>query len=569
MTLKDSVSFGDLVINRRIAQALTDMGFEEPTPIQQKAIPLLFEGKDVIGQAQTGTGKTAAFGIPIVEMVNTRYGVQALIVTPTRELAIQVAEEISRIGKYRRVRTLPIYGGQSIDRQIRTLRQGVQVVIGTPGRLLDHLNRKTLNLQNIKMVVLDEADEMLDMGFIEDIEAILQATPPSRQTMLFSATMPEEIRRLSKKYLQSPDFVTVSKNNLTVPQIEQVIYETREPKKLESLCRILDTTSISLSIIFCRTKRGVDELVASLQARGYPAAALHGDLSQYQRNHVMRQFRTGQIDHLVATDVAARGLDVENVTHVINYDIPQDPEFYVHRIGRTGRAGKSGVAITLVSPRDYKQIRLIENLTKTRIRRDKLPSLADVQERQKEGIRERLQRMLDAGRLAYYRNIVDTLVDDYDPMDIAAAALKLSLDLDQREEDLAVESFGNTGARPGMVRLFMTIGRKNNISPADLVRTLVDETAIPENSIGNINIYETFSFVEVPEEWANYVISCLHHQVLSVLDWLFRFYCFNFYCFNRFYRFFAGTFGTSVFLFHRRLLHRFYCRRHNLVLFQG
>jgi ATP-dependent RNA helicase DeaD len=490
------------------------MGFEEPTPIQQRAIPLLLEGKDIIGQAQTGTGKTAAFGIPIVEMVNTRSGVQALIVTPTRELAIQVAEEISKIGKYRRVRTLPIYGGQSIDRQIRALRQGVHVVIGTPGRLLDHLNRKTLNLQNIKMVVLDEADEMLDMGFIEDIEAILQATPPSRQTMLFSATMPEEIRRLSKKYLQSPEYVTVSKNNLTVPQIEQIIYETREHKKLESLCRILDTTSISQSIIFCRTKRGVDELVASLQARGYLAAALHGDLSQFQRNHVMRQFRTGQIDHLVATDVAARGLDVENVTHVINYDIPQDPEFYVHRIGRTGRAGKSGVAITLVSPRDYKQIRLIENLTKTRIRRDKLPSLADVQERQKEVIRERLQRVLDAGRLAYYRNIVDSLVDDYDPMDIAAAALKFSLDLDQKEEDLAVESFGNTGAPPGMVRLFITIGRRNNISPADLVRTLVDETAIPENSIGNIDIYDTFSFVEVPEEWANYIISSLHRQTV-------------------------------------------------------
>jgi ATP-dependent RNA helicase DeaD len=258
----------------------------------------------------------------------------------------------------------------------------------------------------------------------------------------------------------------------------------------------------------------VDELVASLQARGYLAAALHGDLSQFQRNHVMRQFRTGQIDHLVATDVAARGLDVENVTHVINYDIPQDPEFYVHRIGRTGRAGKSGVAITLVSPRDYKQIRLIENLTKTRIRRDKLPSLADVQERQKEVIRERLQRVLDAGRLAYYRNIVDSLVDDYDPMDIAAAALKFSLDLDQKEEDLAVESFGNTGAPPGMVRLFITIGRRNNISPADLVRTLVDETAIPENSIGNIDIYDTFSFVEVPEEWANYIISSLHRQTV-------------------------------------------------------
>lgn len=510
------MKFEELNLSKELLKAIDDMGFEEATPIQAQTIPCIYKGKDVIGQAQTGTGKTAAFGLPILDMINSRdKSQQAIILCPTRELAIQVAGELKALSKYKEgIRILPVYGGQPIERQIHALKNGVQIIIGTPGRVLDHIRRNTLKLKNTKIVVLDEADEMLDMGFIEDIEAILQATPPSRQTMLFSATMPEEIRRLSKKYLQSPDFVTVSKNNLTVPQIEQVIYETREPKKLESLCRILDTTSISLSIIFCRTKRGVDELVASLQARGYPAAALHGDLSQYQRNHVMRQFRTGQIDHLVATDVAARGLDVENVTHVINYDIPQDPEFYVHRIGRTGRAGKSGVAITLVSPRDYKQIRLIENLTKTRIRRDKLPSLADVQERQKEGIRERLQRMLDAGRLAYYRNIVDTLVDDYDPMDIAAAALKLSLDLDQREEDLAVESFGNTGARPGMVRLFMTIGRKNNISPADLVRTLVDETAIPENSIGNINIYETFSFVEVPEEWANYVISCLHRQTV-------------------------------------------------------
>lgn len=513
--LKELVNFGGLEISRRVSQALTDMGFEEPTPIQQKTVPLLLEGRDVIGQAQTGTGKTAAFGIPIVEMVNTRYGgVQALIVTPTRELAIQVAEEISRIGKYRRVRTLPIYGGQSIDRQIRGLRQGVQVVIGTPGRLLDHLSRKTMNLENVKVVVLDEADEMLDMGFIEDIESILQATPPVRQTLLFSATMPEEIKRLSKKYLQNPEFITVSKNNLTVPQIEQVYYETREPNKLDSLCRILDSISVSLSIIFCRTKRGVDELVAGLQARGYPAAALHGDLSQYQRNHVMRQFRTGQLDYLVATDVAARGLDIENVSHVINYDIPQDPEFYVHRIGRTGRAGKSGVAITLVSPRDYKQIRLIENLTKTRIRRERIPSQADIHERQKEGIRERLNRMLDDGKLAYYRNIVDSLVDDYDPMDIAAAALKLSLDLDEDREDMAVESFGNTGARPGMVRLFMTIGRKDNIAPGDLVRAMAEESGIPENSIGNINIYEKFTFVEVPEDWANCVISCLHRQTI-------------------------------------------------------
>jgi len=516
MTLKDTVNFGSLEVNRRVAHALTDMGFEEPTPIQGKAIPLIMEGKDLIGQAQTGTGKTAAFGIPIVEMINTRYGgVQALIVTPTRELAIQVAEEISRIGKYRRARTLPIYGGQSIDRQFRGLKQGVQVVIGTPGRLLDHLNRKTLRLENIKMVVLDEADEMLDMGFIDDIESILQATPAGRQTLLFSATMPEEIKRLSRKYLQSPEFITVSKNNLTVPQIEQVYYETREHNKLEGLCRVLDSISVTLAIIFCRTKRGVDELVAGLQARGYPAAALHGDLSQYQRNHVMRQFRTGQIDYLVATDVAARGLDIENVSHVINYDVPQDAEFYVHRIGRTGRAGKSGVAVTLITPRDYKQLRLIENLTKTRIRREKLPSLADIHERQKEGVRERLQRMLAEGKLAYYRTIVGTLLDDYDPVDIAAAALKLSLDLDGERDEPDVDSFGNTGARPGMVRLFMTLGRKDNVSPGELIRIMAAESGIPENSIGNINIYEKFTFVEVPEEWAGCVIGCLHRQTVK------------------------------------------------------
>jgi ATP-dependent RNA helicase DeaD len=271
--IKETVKFGVLEINRRVVQALTDMGFEEPTPIQQQTVPLLQEGRDVIGQAQTGTGKTAAFGIPIIEMANTRHGgVQALIVTPTRELAIQVAEEISRIGKYRRVRTLPIYGGQSIDRQIRGLRQGVQVVIGTPGRLLDHLSRKTLSLDNVKVVVLDEADEMLDMGFIDDIESILQATPERRQTLLFSATMPEEIRMLARRYLNNPEFITVSKQNLTVPLIEQVYYETREPNKLESLCRILDSMTVTLAIIFCRTKRGVDELVAGLQARGYPAA---------------------------------------------------------------------------------------------------------------------------------------------------------------------------------------------------------------------------------------------------------------------------------------------------------
>ncbi len=509
------VNFGELKVGRRVGQALMDMGFEEPTPIQAKVIPFLLEGKDVIGQAQTGTGKTAAFGIPIVERINTKGGIQALVVTPTRELAIQVAEEISKIGRQRRVRTLPIYGGQPIDRQIRSLRQGVHVVIGTPGRLLDHLNRKTLHLDNINMVVLDEADEMLDMGFVEDIEAILKNTPQKRQTLLFSATMPQEILGLAQRYLHEPEFITVSKNNLTVPQIEQVYYETKEKDKLDTMARLLDTLDLQRAIVFCRTKRGVDELVSGLQARGYAAAGLHGDMSQYQRNQVLRRFKTGQVEIMAATDVAARGLDIESISHVINYDIPQDVEFYIHRIGRTGRAGKAGMAITLVPPRDYKQLRLIENLTKTRIRRERLPSLADVAERQKEGLVEKLRQIIGDGKLAYYRDLVDPLLDDYDPVDIAAAALKMSFGPMGTEGTAESSGYGNTGAKPGMVRLFMTLGRKDNIRPVELVRLLSDETGIPPNLVGDINIFEKFAFVEVDEEWANCVINYMHHSTVK------------------------------------------------------
>ncbi|CCO09389.1 DEAD/DEAH box helicase [Desulforamulus hydrothermalis] len=512
---KETKLFGELVINKKIVDGLVEMGFEEPTPIQQLAIPHVLAGHDVIGQAQTGTGKTAAFSIPLLEQIDFRKKVlQSLIITPTRELAIQVAEEISKIGRFCRVKVLPIYGGQSIERQIRSLRQGVQVVVGTPGRLLDHLRRHTLKTDQVRLVVLDEADEMLDMGFIEDIEEILKHIPAERQTLLFSATMPAEIVRLAQQYMKNPQYVTVSKSTLTAPQIDQVYYEVPEKHKLEALCRLLDTTDIAQGIVFCRTKRGVDELVAGLQARGYTAAALHGDLSQQQRNNVMRQFRSGEVELLVATDVAARGLDIEGVSHVINYDIPQDPEFYVHRIGRTGRAGRSGVAITIINPREYRQLRLIENITKTRIKRERLPSVADVAERQKEGIKERLLRLMEEGKLGYYRSIVDSLIDEYDPMDIAAAALKLSLDLEPAAEEVSLEtaSFGNTGAKPGMVRLFLTLGRKEKTSPSEIIKLISEESGVPGEQIGSINIYENFSFVEVPEEWANCVISCLHKQ---------------------------------------------------------
>lgn len=510
-------SFGEIALSKQVLQSLSEMGFEEPSPIQKEAIPIALEGIDLIGQAQTGTGKTAAFGVPICEKVNPKFqAVQAIILTPTRELAVQVSEEIAKIGKYRHIKILPIYGGQSIDRQIRALRYGSQVVVGTPGRILDHLNRGTLKLQYVKMFVLDEADEMLDMGFVEDIETILKQVPQEeRQVMLFSATMPLAIRKLAQHYMNNPKSVAVSRDELTVPLIEQVFYETREKIKADALCRIIDMEEIGQAIIFCRTKRGVDELVAALEARGYFADALHGDLSQQQRDRVMKRFRDGKIELLIATDVAARGLDIDNVTHVINFDIPQDPESYVHRIGRTGRAGRKGQAITLISPREYRQLRLIERLIKSRIIRKELPSLADVSERQAENLKKQLEKVLQKN-LGTYRSIVSSLLEDYDSIDVAAAALKFAVEGAEEHTDEDEEiSFGNTGAAPGMVRLFMNIGRLQQIRPQDIVRWIADESGIPGNIIGMINIYDKFTFVEVPEEYANRVLSCMHQNFIK------------------------------------------------------
>jgi len=510
--------FGTLELSKKVFNAISDMGFEEPSPIQLEAIPLLMEGRDVIGQAQTGTGKTAAFGIPILEKMNSKFReVQALVLTPTRELAIQVAEEITKIGKYREVRTVAIYGGQPIERQILALKRGVHIVVGTPGRLLDHLRRKTLRLNNLSFVVLDEADEMLDMGFIDDIETILKETPEQKQTLLFSATMPDEIQRLARKYLSNPQTISVSRDELTVPQIEQVFYEVKENNKLDGLCRVLDTSVIKLAIIFCRTKRGVDELVAGLDARGYEADGLHGDMTQAQRNKVMRKFRDGQVEILVATDVAARGLDIENVSHVINYDIPQDPESYVHRIGRTGRAGKSGIAVSFVVPKEFRQLRLIEKMINTRIRRAKLPSFEDVFERQKEVIIERVVNTIDGGKMNRYQSIIEEMTGEYDSVTLAAAALKLAFDIEGPEdrEDEEETEFGDTGAAPGMVRLFMNIGRVDDIKPQDLVRTIADEAGIPGRVIGAIRIYDKFTFVEVPRDSAEKVLYSMHRNIIK------------------------------------------------------
>lgn len=516
--MKDNSLFGDIQLSKKVVSALTEMGFEEPSPIQSRTIPLVLSGSDIIGQAQTGTGKTAAFGIPIVERLGDSRQLQALVLTPTRELAIQVSEEIAKIGKFRRMKPLPIYGGQSIDRQIRALQFGVQVVIGTPGRLLDHIRRKTIKLDNIKMLVLDEADEMLDMGFIDDIENILQHVPAvNRQTMLFSATMPEPIIRLAEKYMSSPVTITVSKEHLTVPLIDQYYYETRD--KVEGLCRVLDAETTGKLIIFCRTKKGVSDLVSTLQGRGYMVDGLHGDLSQSQRERVMKKFREGALEILIATDVAARGLDIENITHAINFDIPQDPESYVHRIGRTGRAGRKGIAVTFIEPREYRQLKIIEKAVKTKIFRRQLPSPADILERQREIIKNRLIYILEQGNFTDYHAIVaDIVSEDYEPFDVAAAALKLFQEgfreKPESEQQPAV-SFANTGAEPGMVRLFINVGRLQKIRPEDIVRTIAEEAGISGSSIGMINIYDKFTFAEVPEDVAERVISVMHRSVIK------------------------------------------------------
>ncbi len=504
--------FGNLKLSKKLLAAITEMGFEEPTPIQAKTIPLVLEGGDVVGQAQTGTGKTAAFGIPIVEHISDSRHIQALVLTPTRELAIQVSEELAKIGKFRRVKALPVYGGQAIDRQIRALKFGVQVVIGTPGRLLDHIRRGTIKLNHISTLVLDEADEMLDMGFIDDIETILRNVPEERQTLLFSATMPEPIRRLAARYMKNPVEVTVSKEQITVPLIDQIYYETRD--KLDGLCRVLEAEDNNKVIVFCRTKKGVDELSASMQARGFLADGLHGDLTQAQRDRVMKKFRENQLEILVATDVAARGLDIENVTHVVNYDIPQDPESYVHRIGRTGRAGRKGVAITFIEPREYRQLKLIEKMIKTRIVRGQLPSAADLLDRQKEVVKNRLVYLIEQGNFTDYHPIVADLAADYDTQDIAAATLKLLLE-GFRDKNEDKPTFGNTGAEKGMVRLFVNIGRAQNIRPEDIVRTFAEEADITGNLIGAINIYDKFSFVEVPADVAERVIAAMHKNMIK------------------------------------------------------
>jgi ATP-dependent RNA helicase DeaD len=526
-------TFAQLGLSEATLKAITELGYEEPTPIQEQTILVLQDGKDVIAQAQTGTGKTAAFALPIIETLQDKKGSnspQALVLTPTRELAVQVAEAFHSYSKYHaKVKVLAVYGGQPIELQLRALKAGVDVIVGTPGRLLDHLRRGTFKTQQLRTVVLDEADEMLAMGFIEDIETILKQMPDQHQIALFSATMPAPIANLAQRYMQNPQRITVKAVEMSVPQIRQTFYEVGRRNKFEVLVRVLDYEKPTSAIVFCRTKTEVDTLSERLGARAYAAETLHGDLNQNQRDRVMNRFRNGQVELLIATDVAARGLDVEQVSHVINYDIPLAPDIYVHRIGRTGRAGRSGNAITLVTPRERRLWQFIQRVSGAQIQRLHLPTIADVLERRREAFVETIRETLAGEDLEPYLIMAEELGQEYGPTEVAAAAFKLLLgmppattedtlaeeeaafeDIDRnRQRDFRRRERNQFEAEQGMTRLYLNLGREQGIRPGDIVGALTSEADIPGHSIGAIDLYDHFTLVDVASNHAARTLKAL------------------------------------------------------------
>jgi ATP-dependent RNA helicase DeaD len=546
--------FAELGLAPEILKAIERMGFEEASPIQSAAIPVLLEGADVVGQSQTGSGKTAAFGIPAIQAVDPGLRApQVLILCPTRELAVQVAEEIAKLAFFTRgVRELPIYGGQSYERQFRGLQAGAQIIIGTPGRVMDHLERKSLKLDQIKMVILDEADRMLDMGFVDDIKTILRQVPEKRQTVFFSATIPRPIQQLIQTFTRDPVNVRLEAEAITVPAIEQVYYEVDRRSKLEVLCRLIDLEDVKLAIIFCATKMMVDELTEHLIARGYGADKLHGDMTQAMRERVMARFRKRKVEFLVATDVAARGLDVDDIEIVFNYDLPHDGEDYVHRIGRTGRAGKGGKAVTFVAGREIYRLENIQRFTRSRIRRERIPSAEEVEGKRASAFADALRETLEKGEYKRHDELLDRLLEqNYSPTDIASALIHLlgedksreaeaipedrrplrpahahAQDLDhdprrshRRDPDPSAkarrergrdeyerpkrsrsrEEPGTVSHEAGMVRLAFNVGRAQSVSPGDFVGVITGVTAIPKGEIGAIHLQDTKTFVDVAE----------------------------------------------------------------------
>jgi len=540
----DDLSFSSLPISEEILRALTDMGFEEATPIQAETIPHILESRDLLGQAQTGTGKTCAFGIPVIDSVDPSSNhIQTLILSPTRELAIQIAEELHNVAKYKEgVRIVAIYGGQPIDRQIMALKRKPQIIVGTPGRVMDHMRRKTLRLENLEKIVLDEADEMLNMGFKEDIDTILESTPENMQKVFFSATMPRAIVELTNKYLRDPIHVKIASKELTIPLVEQFYIEVRESNKVEIMSRLIDAGNVTRALVFCNTKRKVDELTDKLNTRGYSVEALHGDMKQASRDRVMKQFRSGKLDLLVATDVAARGIDVDDIEVVFNYDLPSDDEYYIHRVGRTARAGKSGKAYSFVVGREIIDLKNIQHTIKATITRASIPTLVNVQESRVTGVLRGTDEVLSTGDLSDYVNYIDQYVeamnvsndDDhfYTTTDVAAALLKqlCGESLSQRDdiqevipyEDFAKRSRNremNGGTPPpntrnhgknveaGMQRLFLNVGIKDHMRPNQIVQFIASNGEIPGKDIGAIAIFDEYTFVDVPMGVADQVVS--------------------------------------------------------------
>ncbi|RKX50889.1 MAG: ATP-dependent helicase [Thermotogae bacterium] len=502
-------NFTEMGLSPKTLKAIEKMGFTQPTPIQSSAIPTILKGKDIIGQAHTGTGKTATFAIPMLEQLDfSSKRVQALVLCPTRELAVQVTREISALGVNRsELSAITVYGGQPIERQIRALKKGVQIVVGTPGRLMDHMRRGTLKLDSVNYVVLDEADEMLNMGFLEDIEYILGEINTDRQTVLFSATMPRPIVALARKFQKDPELIRVVERVLTVPTIEQYYLEVKESSKTNVLSRLIDYYNLGLSLVFCNTKKKVDELVLKLQEMNYSADGLHGDMSQSLRDRVMKSFRNGSIKILVATDVAARGIDVDNIDAVFNYDVPDDEEYYVHRIGRTGRAGKTGMAFSFAYGRSLHRLREIERYTKIKINKMNIPSSRDIKAKKAEAFIEEIGSILEQGNLGDYVPAVETLINrGYTSLEIAAALIKLNLFQSGGQQEL------ESPQDRKMVKLVVNAGKKHNIRARDLVGAITGEAGISGDRIGAIKLLDKRSYVEIEQKYVELVIESLNHS---------------------------------------------------------
>ncbi len=513
------MKFEELNIDERLLRAIEDMGFEETSPIQTQAIPAVCEGIDVVGQAQTGTGKTAAYTIPMLMKIDPQIKKpQAIVLCPTRELAVQVAEEIRKLAKYMSdIKVLPVYGGQEIVRQIKSLKTGVQIIVGTPGRVMDHMRRKTVKFDNINMVILDEADEMLDMGFREDMETILTETPQDRQTVMFSATMPKAIMDIARNFQKDARVIKVVRKELTVSNIEQFYYEVRPKNKTEVLCRLIDIYNPRLSVVFCNTKRQVDELISELKGRGYFADGIHGDMKQQQRDRVMDDFRSGNVDILIATDVAARGIDVDDVDMVFNYDIPQDEEYYVHRIGRTGRAGRSGMALSFISGKEVYKLKDIERYCKTKILAKPVPSLDDVKNTKLDNMFDKIKQTIEEGGLTDMVNLVEEHVnqEEYTSMDMAAALLKMLIgDTLDRVDEVEDFHFDMDRDDSRMVRLFINIGKKDKIKPSNILGAIAGESGMPGKLVGAIDMMDNYTFVDVPAIHAEKVLKAMNDNVL-------------------------------------------------------